>query len=54
MAPYVSGTSIYLIMKYAITAKQGSFSNPGNGIVFRITPKNNTLILNFLQTEQAK
>jgi hypothetical protein len=42
------------VMKYAITAKTGSFSEPGNGIVFRVTPKNNTLILNLSQTDQAK
>ena len=42
------------VMKYAITAKQGFFSEPGEGIVFRITPKENTLILNLSQTDQAK
>lgn len=38
------------VMKYAVTAKRGSFSEPGNGIVFRIRPAKNTLILNFSQT----
>jgi len=39
------------VMNYAITAKKGSFSEPGNGIVFRILPKKNTLILNLSQTD---
>lgn len=38
------------VMKYVVTAKRGSFSEPGNGIVFRIRPAKNTLILNFSQT----
>lgn len=38
------------VMKYAVTAKRGSFSEPRNGIVFRIRPTKNTLILNFSQT----
>lgn len=37
----------FYIMKYAITAKKGSFSLPGDGIIFRVKPENNTLIMNF-------
>lgn len=33
------------VMKYAITAAKGSFSVPGNGIIFRMKPEKNTLIL---------
>ena len=33
------------VMKYAIKAEKGSFSVPGNGIVFRMKPEKNTLIL---------
>ncbi len=33
-------------MNYSIAAMAGSFSQPGNGITFRITPANNALILN--------
>ncbi len=34
------------VMKYAVTAEKGSFSVPRNGIIFRIKPEKNTLILN--------
>ena len=33
------------VMKYAIKAEKGSFSVPGNGIIFRMKPEKNTLIL---------
>jgi len=33
------------VMKYAITAEKGSFSVPGDGIIFRMKPEKNTLIL---------
>jgi len=33
------------VMKYAITVTKGSFSEPGDGVVFRIKPEKNTLIL---------
>jgi len=33
------------VMKYAITATKGSFSVPGDGIIFRMKPEKNTLIL---------
>lgn len=33
------------VMKYAITVTKGSFSVPGNGIIFRMKPEKNTLIL---------
>lgn len=37
------------VMKYAIKAEKGSFSVPGNGIIFRIKPEKNTLILRFTE-----
>jgi hypothetical protein len=33
------------VMKYAITAKKGSFSKPNEAVIFRIKPENNSLIL---------
>jgi len=33
------------VMKYAVTATKGSFSVPGDGIIFRMKPEKNTLIL---------
>lgn len=36
-------------MNYSITATKGYFSEPGDEIIFRITPKKNTLILNLSQ-----
>ena len=33
------------VMKYAISAEKGSFSVPGDGIIFRMKPEKNTLIL---------
>jgi hypothetical protein len=33
------------VMKYVIKAEKGSFSVPGNGIIFRMKPEKNTLIL---------
>ncbi|MEO8853805.1 MAG: hypothetical protein ABI359_08500 [Ginsengibacter sp.] len=38
-------------LNYYVTAKQGSFSKPANGVVFRISPKGNNLILNFSEDE---
>ncbi|MCG6188464.1 hypothetical protein [Maribellus maritimus] len=40
-------TSEFKGMKYAVTASKGEISIPQNGNVFRITPQENTLILNF-------
>ena len=37
-------------MNYFITATKGLFSKPDDGVVFRITPAQNTLILNLSQT----
>jgi len=37
-------------MKYFIRATKGLFSKPDHGVVFRITPAKNTLILNLSQT----
>ena len=37
------------VMKYAITATKGSFSEPGDGVVFRMKPEKNTLILRFTE-----
>jgi hypothetical protein len=34
-------------INYSVSATKGLFSEPGNGVIFRITPKKNTLILNF-------
>jgi len=34
-------------MKYSITSPVGTFSKPGEGTVFRISPQKNSLILNF-------
>ncbi len=34
-------------MNYSVTAIKGMFSTPGEGIVFRITPEFNSVILNF-------
>jgi hypothetical protein len=34
-------------MTYSVTAEKGSFSQPGNGIIFRISPDKNSLILDF-------
>jgi len=36
-------------MDYYVTTGKGIFSEPGNGIVFRIAPENNTLTFNFVQ-----
>lgn len=33
-------------MNYSVTTTAGSFSQPGDGKVFRITPSNNTVVLN--------
>jgi hypothetical protein len=41
-------------MNYFITATKGSFSKPGDGIVFRITPNKNMLTLNLSQTKFIK
>lgn len=38
-------------MKYFVMASKGSFSKPGNGSIFRITPKGNAVILNFSENE---
>ena len=34
-------------MNYSVTAIKGMFSTPGEGIIFRITPENNSVILDF-------
>jgi len=50
----ISSTQIdcqFEVMKYAVTAKMGSFSEPGDGIIFRIRPEKNTLILNLSQRQ---
>ena len=36
--------------RYSINAEKGSFSKPGNGSVWRISPQLNTLIVNFADT----
>jgi hypothetical protein len=36
-------------MNYSITATKGSFSKPSKGVVFRIIPEKNTLILNLAE-----
>lgn len=36
-------------MNYNVTTGKGIFSEPGNGVDFRIAPENNTLTLNFAQ-----
>ncbi|MEP6746864.1 MAG: hypothetical protein ABJB86_04010 [Bacteroidota bacterium] len=41
-------------MNYLVTATTGSFSEPGDGTTFRITPKNNTVILNLGGTIPSK
>ena len=41
-------------MDYSITATKGSFSKPGNGMVFRIIPENNTLALNLAEKNAIK
>jgi hypothetical protein len=41
-------------MNYFITTARGSFSTPGDGVVFRITPDKNTLILNLSQPKFIK
>ncbi len=40
-------------MNYFITATKGLFSKPDDGVVFRITPEKNALILNLSQTNSA-
>lgn len=40
-------------MNYSVTAIKGSFSKPGKGVIFRVTPKKNTLILNLSQTNPS-
>jgi hypothetical protein len=40
-------------MNYNIRATKGLFSKPGDGVVFRITPVKNTLILNFSPSKIA-
>ena len=37
-------------MDYLITARKGSFSKPGDGVVFRISPDMNSLVLNLSDT----
>lgn len=34
-------------MDYSVTAEKGTFSQPGEGIVFRITPEDNLISINF-------
>jgi hypothetical protein len=34
-------------MEYSVSAAKGTFSQPGEGIIFRITPENNSIILDF-------
>lgn len=34
-------------MKYNVKAETGSFSRPNNGAVLRISPRNNTIALDF-------
>ena len=41
-------------MDYSITATKGSFSKPGNDVVFRIIPKKNELILNLTEKNKFK
>jgi len=41
-------------MNYSITTTKGFFSKPGNGVVFRITPEKNTLILNLVEKNSIK
>ncbi|MBC8005257.1 MAG: hypothetical protein H7X84_07265, partial [Verrucomicrobia bacterium] len=36
-------------MNYSIKASKGMFSNPGNGIAFRVKPAKNTLVLKFAE-----
>jgi hypothetical protein len=41
-------------MNYSVTAVKGSFSKPGNGVVFRISPQNNRLTLNLSRTNHTQ
>jgi len=34
-------------MEYSVSAAKGTFSQPGEGVIFRITPENNSIILDF-------
>jgi len=38
-------------LDYVISAPTGSFSEPGGGSVLRITPRTNTLVLNFTNNQ---
>jgi hypothetical protein len=35
-------------MEYSVTAKKGTFSEPGNGVIYRMSPEDNVLILNLV------
>jgi len=39
--------SRFLETNYTVSATQGTFSLPGDDVVFRVTPENNQIILNF-------
>ena len=41
-------------MNYSIAATKGSFSKPGGGVIFRINPETNTIILNLAETNIFK
>ena len=41
-------------MNYSIKAVQGSFLKLNNGTAFRITPQNNSVVLNFADTNPAQ
>ncbi len=41
-------------LDYSITATKGSFSKPGDGVAFRMTPKKNTLMLNLSRSQNNK
>ena len=41
-------------MKYAVKAARGSFSKPVDRIVFRITPRDNSVVLNFADIKPAE
>ena len=41
-------------MKYKMKAAKGFFSKPVDGTVFRITPHDNSIVLNFADTKSAK
>lgn len=41
-------------MDYQVKTESGSFSKPGNGAVFRITPEENTIVLNLSGNDQSR